>query len=90
LVYLDAHCEGEPNWLAPLITPILNDHRACTVPLIDAIDGNKYTFTEQAGGDADGLARGAWDWSFQWKRIPLTKREKADRTRVTEPYRYRN
>ena len=58
------------------------------MPLIDAIDGNKYTFTEQAGGDGDGLARGAWDWSFQWKRIPLTKKEKAHRIHVTEPYRY--
>ncbi|XP_026691688.2 polypeptide N-acetylgalactosaminyltransferase-like 6 [Ciona intestinalis] len=87
LVYLDAHCEAEPNWLPPLITPILNDHRACTVPLIDVIDGNKYTFTEQAGGDENGLARGAWDWSFQWKRIPITKKEKARRSRMSEPYR---
>nr|CAB3248256.1 N-acetylgalactosaminyltransferase 7-like [Phallusia mammillata] len=87
LVYLDAHCEAEPNWLPALITPIVNDHRACTVPLIDVIDGNKYTFTEQAGGDSDGLARGAWDWSFSWKRIPLTKKEKARRKHLTEPYR---
>ncbi|CAK8674801.1 N-acetylgalactosaminyltransferase 7-like [Clavelina lepadiformis] len=87
LIYLDAHCEAEPNWLPPLITPILNDRRACTVPLIDVIDGNKYTFTEQAGGDSDGLARGAWDWSFQWKRIPLTKVEKANRKQLTQPYR---
>lgn len=87
LVYLDAHCEVEPNWLPPLITPIRNDRRACTVPLIDVIDGNKYTFTEQAGGDHDGFARGAWDWSFMWKRIPLTKREKSRRKHLTEPYR---
>uniref|UniRef100_H2YPR0 Polypeptide N-acetylgalactosaminyltransferase n=1 Tax=Ciona savignyi TaxID=51511 RepID=H2YPR0_CIOSA len=87
LVYLDAHCEAEPNWLPPLITPILNDHRACTVPLIDVIDGNKYTFTEQAGGDENGLARGAWDWSLQWKRIPITKKEKARKSRMSDPYR---
>jgi len=87
LVYLDAHCEAEPNWLPPLITPIINDHRACTVPLIDVIDGNKYTFTEQAGGDESGHARGAWDWSLTWKRIPLTKREKKLQKRITDPYK---
>jgi len=87
LVYLDAHCEAQPNWLPPLITPIINDYRACTVPLIDVIDGNKYTFTEQAGGDENGHARGAWDWSLTWKRIPLTKKEKKLQERITEPYK---
>lgn len=42
LVYLDAHCEAEPNWLLPLITPIINDPKTCTCPLVDVIDGNKY------------------------------------------------
>ena len=27
LVYLDAHCEVEPNWLPPLLTPIVQDYR---------------------------------------------------------------
>ena len=27
LVYLDAHCEVEPNWLPPLLTPIAQDYR---------------------------------------------------------------
>ena len=85
---MDAHCEAEPNWLPPLVTPILNDYRTCTVPLIDAIDGSKYTFTEQAGGDSDGFARGAWDWALNWKRIPLPKKEKAHRIHKTENYRF--
>ena len=87
LVYLDAHCEAGPNWLLPLILPILQDRKACTCPLVDVIDGNKYTFTPQAGGDADGFARGAWDWDLLWKRIPLTHREKEHRKYVVEPYR---
>ena len=86
LVYLDAHCEAGPNWLLPLIMPIIKDRKACTCPLVDVIDGNKYTFTAQAGGDSDGFARGAWDWDLLWKRVPLTHREKAKRSYTTEPY----
>lgn len=60
----------------------------CTVPLIDYIDGNEYTMEPQQGGDEDGLARGAWDWSLLWKRVPLSQKEKATRKYTTEPYRY--
>lgn len=87
LVYLDAHCEVEPNWLPPLIEPMVHDDRICTVPLVDAVDGDTYVFSPQAGGDENNHARGAWDWDLLWKRIPLTKREKARQKHVTEPYR---
>ncbi len=60
----------------------------CTVPLIDYIDGNEYSMEPQQGGDEDGLARGAWDWSLLWKRVPLSQREKSKRKHTTEPYRY--
>lgn len=60
---------------------------ACTVPLIDVIDGNNYHIVSQGGGDEDGYARGAWDWSMLWKRVPLTKKEKELRKTKTEPYR---
>ncbi|NXA47466.1 GALT7 acetylgalactosaminyltransferase, partial [Nothocercus julius] len=59
----------------------------CTVPLIDVIDGNTYKIVPQGGGDEDGFARGAWDWSMLWKRVPLNKREKELRGTKTEPYR---
>ena len=87
LVYLDAHCEVENNWLPPLISPIAQDYKACTVPMVDSIDGNTYVFEPQQGGDENNLARGAWDWNFDWKRIPLNAREKARRKTVSEPFR---
>jgi len=87
LVFLDAHCEVEPNWLPPLVTPIAKNYKVSTVPMIDAIDGNTYVFEPQQGGDENNLARGAWDWNFDWKRIPLNAREKARRKTVTEPFR---
>nr|XP_002128971.1 N-acetylgalactosaminyltransferase 7-like isoform X1 [Ciona intestinalis] len=87
LVYLDAHCEVGYNWLPPLIMPIVNNRKVTTVPLIDVINGQDYTFTSQAGGDANGFARGAWDWSMLWKRVPLTKEEHNRRKHTTDPYR---
>ncbi|KAH0616099.1 hypothetical protein JD844_026949, partial [Phrynosoma platyrhinos] len=87
LIYLDAHCEVAVNWYAPLIAPISKDRTTCTVPLIDYIDGNDYSIEPQQGGDEDGYARGAWDWSLLWKRIPLSHKEKAKRKYKTEPYR---
>ncbi|KAM6440415.1 N-acetylgalactosaminyltransferase 7 isoform 2-T2 [Liasis olivaceus] len=87
LIYLDAHCEVSVNWYSPLIAPISKDRTTCTVPLIDYIDGNDYSIEPQQGGDEDGFARGAWDWSLLWKRIPLSHKEKANRKCKTEPYR---
>ncbi|XP_016043592.1 N-acetylgalactosaminyltransferase 7 isoform X3 [Erinaceus europaeus] len=87
LIYLDAHCEVAVNWYAPLVAPISKDRTTCTVPLIDYIDGNDYSIEPQQGGDEDGFARGAWDWSLLWKRIPLSYKEKAKRKHKTEPYR---
>ncbi|XP_038661721.1 N-acetylgalactosaminyltransferase 7 isoform X2 [Scyliorhinus canicula] len=86
LIYLDAHCEVGPNWYAPLVAPISMNRTTCTVPLIDAINGNTYDISPQGGGDEDGFARGAWDWSMLWKRVPLSKREKERRKHRTEPY----
>ncbi|XP_041838428.1 N-acetylgalactosaminyltransferase 7 isoform X1 [Melanotaenia boesemani] len=86
LIYLDAHCEVGINWYAPLVAPISKDRTVCTVPLIDYIDGNEYSMEPQQGGDEDGLARGAWDWSLLWKRVPLSQREKAKRKHTTQPY----
>lgn len=87
LLYLDAHCEVEPNWLPPLILPIMHDYRISTVPMVDSISGETYIFEPQQGGDENNLARGAWDWNFDWKRIPLNDREKATRKTISEPFR---
>ncbi|XP_061888992.1 N-acetylgalactosaminyltransferase 7 isoform X1 [Entelurus aequoreus] len=87
LIYLDAHCEVGINWYPPLVAPISLDRTVCTVPLIDSIHGEKYTIEPQGGGDEDGFARGAWDWSMLWKRVPLNNKEKSQRKTRTEPYR---
>ncbi|XP_078576283.1 N-acetylgalactosaminyltransferase 7-like isoform X2 [Branchiostoma floridae x Branchiostoma japonicum] len=87
LVYLDSHCEVGINWAPALISPIAVNRTTCTVPLIDVIDGNNYNIYAQGGGDEYGHARGAWDWSLLWKRVPNTPRERARHKYHTEPYR---
>ncbi|XP_066271000.1 N-acetylgalactosaminyltransferase 7-like isoform X2 [Branchiostoma lanceolatum] len=87
LVYLDSHCEVGINWAPALISPIAVNRTTCTVPLIDVIDGNNYNIYGQGGGDEYGHARGAWDWSLLWKRVPNTARERARHKYHTEPYR---
>lgn len=82
---------------SPSCTPLLSTYAACvalcvrtvcTVPLIDSVHGETFTFEPQGGGDSNGFARGAWDWSMLWKRIPLGAREHKLRKTQTEPYRY--
>ncbi|XP_019622703.1 PREDICTED: N-acetylgalactosaminyltransferase 7-like isoform X2 [Branchiostoma belcheri] len=87
LVYLDSHCEVGINWAPALISPIAVNRTTCTVPLIDVIDGNNYNIYGQGGGDEYGHARGAWDWSLLWKRVPNTPRERARHKYHSEPYR---
>ncbi|KAM6941630.1 N-acetylgalactosaminyltransferase 7, partial [Lycodopsis pacificus] len=87
LIYLDAHCEVGINWYGPLVAPISKDRTVCTVPMIDSIHGQSFTINPQGGGDKDGFARGAWDWSMLWKRVPLGEAEKKLRKTHTEPYR---
>ncbi|KAK1885961.1 N-acetylgalactosaminyltransferase 7 [Dissostichus eleginoides] len=75
------------RYLAEIVMIDDFSNKVCTVPLIDYIDGNEYTMEPQQGGDEDGLARGAWDWSLLWKRVPLSQREKDKRKHTTQPYR---
>ncbi|CAG5104305.1 Oidioi.mRNA.OKI2018_I69.chr1.g1188.t1.cds [Oikopleura dioica] len=87
LVFLDAHCEAEYNWLPPLLAPIARNDRIATVPIIDKIDANYFNFSAQGGTDDLGRAIGGWDWRLTWKRIPF--QEKGEKKRLVskiEPY----
>lgn len=80
-----------PSCTPPLSTCavcVASVRTVCTVPLIDSVHGETFTFQAQGGGDSNGFARGAWDWSMLWKRVPLGSREHAQRKTQTEPYRY--
>ncbi|XP_047739173.1 LOW QUALITY PROTEIN: polypeptide N-acetylgalactosaminyltransferase 10 [Hyalella azteca] len=66
IVVLDSHCEVLVNWLPPLLHPIVEDHRVAVCPLIDVIAWDTFAYHAQDDG-----ARGAFDWNFFYKRIPL-------------------
>ena len=44
IVYLDAHCEVNKNWLVPLLAPIAFDETVMTVPIIDGVDHKTFEY----------------------------------------------
>ncbi|CAG2183437.1 unnamed protein product, partial [Oppiella nova] len=44
IVFLDAHCEVNSNWLVPLLAPIAHDSKTMTCPIIDGIDSNHFEY----------------------------------------------
>lgn len=44
VVFLDAHCEVNLNWLVPLLAPIAVNNKTMTVPVIDGIDSNHFEY----------------------------------------------
>uniref|UniRef100_A0A914WAL2 Glycosyltransferase 2-like domain-containing protein n=1 Tax=Plectus sambesii TaxID=2011161 RepID=A0A914WAL2_9BILA len=86
VVFLDAHCEANVNWLPPLLAPIANDRRVMTVPIIDGIDMNTWSYRRQYAG-ASALFRGIFEWGLLYKETELPAEEKNRRKYPTEPFR---
>ncbi|CAO1332625.1 unnamed protein product [Diamesa hyperborea] len=78
LIFLDSHTEANVNWLPPLLDPIAKNYRVCVCPFIDVIAYDSFEYRAQDEG-----ARGAFDWKFFYKRLPLRKE---DLERPTEPF----
>ncbi|KAL5012727.1 hypothetical protein ScPMuIL_011278 [Solemya velum] len=79
LIFLDSHCEANINWLPPLLDPIADDYRTVVCPFIDVIDFENFAYRAQDEG-----ARGAFDWEFFYKRLPLLEE---DLKHPAEPFR---
>ncbi|KAK6180861.1 hypothetical protein SNE40_008837 [Patella caerulea] len=84
IVFLDAHCEGNPNWLPPLLARIAYDRTIMAVPIVDGIDWDNfryrpvYTTTHH---------RGIFEWGFLYKESQVPQRELTTRTYHSEPYK---
>lgn len=84
IVYLDAHCEVNKNWLPPLLAPIYRDPTVMTVPIIDGIDHKTFEYRPVY---ADGHHyRGIFEWGMLYKENEVPKREQKRREHFSEPY----
>lgn len=80
LVFFDSHIECNYNWLPPLLEPIAMNKRISTCPIVDGIDHATFAYN---GGHQEG-SRGAFDWNFIYKQMPVLEFDAADKT---QPYR---
>ncbi|XP_063892791.1 N-acetylgalactosaminyltransferase 6 isoform X1 [Helicoverpa armigera] len=78
LVFLDSHTEANVNWLPPLLEPIALNYRTVTCPFIDVIAYDTFEYRAQDEG-----ARGAFDWEFFYKRLPILPK---DEKNMPEPF----
>lgn len=84
IVYLDAHCEVNTNWLPPLLAPIYRDRTTMTVPIIDGIDHKTFEYRPVYG--AGHHYRGIFEWGMLYKENEVPNREQKRRKHDSEPY----
>uniref|UniRef100_A0A224XKM4 Polypeptide N-acetylgalactosaminyltransferase n=1 Tax=Panstrongylus lignarius TaxID=156445 RepID=A0A224XKM4_9HEMI len=85
IVFLDAHCEVNLNWLPPLLAPIYKDRTTMTVPIIDGIDHQ--TFEVRPVYEEGHHFRGIFEWGMLYKENELPSKEAETRKYHSEPYR---
>ncbi|CAH0721407.1 unnamed protein product, partial [Brenthis ino] len=78
LVFLDSHTEASVNWLPPLLEPIALNYKTVVCPFIDVIAYDTFEYRAQDEG-----ARGAFDWEFFYKRLPILPK---DQDNMPEPF----
>ncbi|KAL4715304.1 hypothetical protein ACJJTC_004756 [Scirpophaga incertulas] len=85
IVFLDAHCEVNVNWLPPLLAPIYRDYRIMTVPVIDGIDHKTFEYRPvyQHGINY----RGIFEWGMLYKENEVPDREANHHKYKSEPYK---
>lgn len=85
IVFLDAHCEVNQDWLPPLLAPIANNRKTLTVPIIDGIDSESFEYRPVYSKN-DEHFRGIWEWGMLYKEIGLDMARHLKTHRVSEPY----
>jgi len=85
VLFLDAHCEVNQNWLPPLLAPIANNRRTLTVPIIDGIDSVNFEYRPVYSRNEEHF-RGIWEWGMLYKEIAVDMKEHLKTHKVSEPY----
>lgn len=70
IIFLDSHIEVTTNWLPPLLDPIKSDRKTATVPVIDVIKAEDFSY--HALGDN---TNGGFNWNLRYQFFPMTKKE---------------
>ncbi|GAB6026074.1 N-acetylgalactosaminyltransferase 7 [Chamberlinius hualienensis] len=84
ILFLDAHCEVGPNWLPPLLSPIYQNRKLMTVPVIDGIDRDTLEYRPVYTGKTH--FRGIFEWGMYYKEIEIPDQEAKKRKYHSEPY----
>ncbi|XP_049882421.1 polypeptide N-acetylgalactosaminyltransferase 1-like [Pectinophora gossypiella] len=84
LVFLDAHCEAQPDWLRPLLQRIRDDPHAVVMPIIDTISKADFKYAVKRDGHYSYQIGGfSFNGFFKWIDVP--EREKQRRKRSHAP-----
>ncbi|KAF1752696.1 hypothetical protein GCK72_019251 [Caenorhabditis remanei] len=86
VLFLDAHCEVNTNWLPPLLAPIKQNRKVMTVPVIDGIDSNSWEY-RSVYGSPNAHHSGIFEWGLLYKETQITERESAHRQHNSQPFR---
>ena len=84
IVFLDAHCECNKNWLVPLLARIRYDRTIMAVPTIDGIDWDNFGYRPVY---STVHHRGIFEWGFLYKESQVPQQELDRRQHSSEPYR---
>ncbi|XP_064096978.1 N-acetylgalactosaminyltransferase 7-like [Macrobrachium nipponense] len=85
VLFLDAHCEVNRNWLPPLLAPIYRDKSTMTVPVIDGIDHDTFEYRPVYGAGSN--FRGIFEWGMLYKETELPQEIERQRQHKSEPYK---
>lgn len=85
VVFLDAHCEVNDNWLPPLLAPIHANRKTLSVPIIDGIQWSDFSINPVYA--AGSHSRGIFEWGMLYKENNVPAKEEKTRSHHSEPYR---
>ncbi|CAH1791951.1 unnamed protein product [Owenia fusiformis] len=84
IIFLDAHCECNYNWLPPLLARIAYDRTIMAVPIVDGIDWDNFRYAPVYSKEH---FRGIFEWGFLYKESRVPDRELNTRAHDSEPYK---
>lgn len=70
VIFLDAHCEANKQWLEPLLARIKENRTVVVCPTIDIIDANRLNYNGVGGTSVGGFW---WSLHFSWRSLPSSE-----------------